>query len=58
MKIITILCVAVGLILGLSATFMVILFGIADILPDAVEAIDKTRVWLKRRKDEGEDDKG
>lgn len=52
MKIILVLCVAVGVIAVLSAAFTVILYGIADILPDTIEAIDKTREWLKKRTEE------
>lgn len=56
MTIILVLCVAVGVIAVLSATFTVILYGIADILPDTIEAIDKTREWLKKRREEAKDD--
>ena len=56
MTIILVLCVAVGVIAVLSATFTVILYGIADILPDTIEAIDKTREWLKKRREEANDD--
>ena len=52
MKIILVLCVAVGVIAVLSAAFTVILYGIADILPDTIEAIDKTRELLKKRREE------
>ena len=52
MKIITILCVIVGMLLGLTTLFMVTLFGIANLLPDAIEAIDDTREWLKKRREE------
>lgn len=55
MKIILILCVAVGVIAVLSAAFTVILYGIADILPDTIEAIDKTRELLKKRREEVKD---
>ena len=57
MKIILILCVAVGVIAVLSAAFTVILYGIADILPDTIETIDKTRALLKKRREEAKDGK-
>ena len=57
MKIILVLCVAVGAIAVLSVAFTVILYGIADILPDTIEAIDKTRELLKKRREEAKDDK-
>ena len=57
MKIILILCVAVGVIAVLSAALTVILYGIADILPDTIEAIDKTRALLKKRREEAKDGK-
>jgi len=49
MKIILVLSVAVGVIFVLLFALTVILYGIADILPDTIEAIDKTREWLKKR---------
>lgn len=58
MKIILILCVAVGVISVLGAVLTVILYGIADILPDTIEAIDKTRELLKKRREGAKDDKG
>ena len=56
MKIITILCVIVGMLLGLTTLFMVVLFGISCLLPEAIEAIDKTREWLKKCREEEKDD--
>ena len=54
MKIILVLSIAVGvisvLLLALMA-LMFILYGIADILPDTIEAIDKTRALLKKRRE-------
>ena len=52
MKIILVLCVAVGAIFVLLFALMVTLFGIANLLPDAIEAIDDTREWLKERREE------
>ena len=52
MKIILVLSVAVGVIFVLLFALTVILYGIADILPDTIEAIDKTREWLKKRREE------
>ena len=52
MKIITILCVVVGVLLGLTTLIMVVLFGIANLLPDAIEAIDDTREWMKKLREE------
>ena len=52
MKIILVLSVAVGVIFVLLFALTVILYGIADILPDTIEAIDKTRALLKKRREE------
>lgn len=52
MKIITFLFVVVGMLLGLTTLFIVTLFGIANLLPEAIEAIDDTREWLKKRREE------
>ena len=52
MKIILVLSVAVGLLLGLTTLIMVVLFGIANLLPDAIEAIDDAREWLKKLREE------
>ena len=57
MKIILVLCVAVGVIFVLLFALTVILYGIADILPDTIEAIDKTRALLKKRREEAKDGK-
>ena len=57
MKIILVLCVGVGVISVLFYVLMVILYGIADILPDTIEAIDKTRALLKKRREEAKDGK-
>ena len=52
MKIILVLSVAGVLLLGLTTLVMVVLFGIANLLPDAIEAIDDTREWLKKCREE------
>lgn len=52
MKIITFLFVVVGMLLGLTTLFIVTLFGIANLLPEAIEAIDDTRERLKKRREE------
>ena len=57
MKIILILCVAVGVISILLLGLTAILYGIADLLPDTIEAIDKTRALLKKRREEAKDGK-
>lgn len=71
MKIILVLCVAIVVIPVLLAAFTVILCeiadillaaftvilcGIADILPDIIEAIDKMRARLKKRREEAENE--
>ena len=58
MKIIAILGVALVIILALGLLSLVFLFGIANLLPEAIEAIDETREWLKERREEAKDDKG
>ena len=55
MKIILVLSVAVGVIFLLLLELTAILYGIADILPDTIEAIDKTRELLKKRREEAKD---